>query len=180
MRRSTANGVIILPPSARPSVTRWSLGWYPSDYGDVGSSCCSHSAGDKAVTNWRSASPVGKRLTSTPISAKITRAVPTSIPSIKVRSTPKALNSGPRGLEADIVALAPHCAAWPCVASPLPGWGTSPVLLGSVGRTERSGDDETGTARMPAEARRDVQLAMFRPGQERSAPGCDGIVDDAA
>ncbi len=38
---------------------------------------------------------VGKRLTSTPISAKITRAVPTSIPSIKVRSTPKARNNGP-------------------------------------------------------------------------------------
>src|SRR5208283_5134933 len=38
---------------------------------------------------------VGKRLTSTPISPKITRAVPTSIPSIKVRSTPKAWNNGP-------------------------------------------------------------------------------------
>ena len=38
---------------------------------------------------------VGKRLTSTPISPKITRAVPTSIPSINVRSTPKAWNNGP-------------------------------------------------------------------------------------
>jgi len=41
---------------------------------------------------------VGKRLTSTPISARITRAVLTSMPSISVRSTPRALNKGAKKL----------------------------------------------------------------------------------
>ena len=54
---------------------------------------------------------VGKRLTSTPISARITRAVPTSIPSIKVRSTPKALNNGPVASNRTSLLLRLACAA---------------------------------------------------------------------
>ena len=53
---------------------------------------------------------MGKRLTSTPISARITRAVPTSIPSINVRSTPNAWNNGPFASNRTSLLLAPTLA----------------------------------------------------------------------
>src|SRR5260370_15019511 len=68
---------------------------------------------------------VGKRLTSTPSSARITRAVATSITSISVRSTPNALNRGPHASTVNVFCLRP----------PLHGFGATglpPARLGSL------------------------------------------------
>ena len=68
---------------------------------------------------------VGKRLTSTPISARMTSAVPTSIPSIWVRSTPSALNSGPQASKFRSLGLRPQRRGYGVN-------GLSPARLGSL------------------------------------------------
>ena len=89
------NGVIVLPSDSQHIRCAMVTGLVPLRWPRrffvlLLSSCGGHSRSQLAKCF-----SVGKRLTSTPISPRITRAVATSIPSIKVRSTPNAWNNGP-------------------------------------------------------------------------------------
>ena len=102
---------------------------------------------------------MGKRLTSTPISAKITRAVPTSIPSIKVRSTPKALNSGPVASKRTSLLLRPRLRGLTvCVFSP--------ARLGKLASSALTFSSHSAIWRM-AEL---VQIVSLAKGEEMFGP----------